>query len=317
MVELDFETRRERLIPAAEAAASCQRGFSCWIDVDLADAAEAEALLKSLGVHHVAIEEALSHRIVGRYDTYGECIHASVIASTRKNGELGFALVDLILGERFLITLHHGPIDFLERVRKEYRHFFQTFAKSLGFLLFEFCDKLIDGHRTSLVRLEEDVEEIHGRILGEVDDKIFTRVSDTTHSLLILRKNVLANREVLHELSVRRSQFVSETTQPYLHNMVGTLERLGLDLTTEREILAESLNLYLGVVSHRTNRLLNRLTIISVIFLPLTFLCGVYGMNFKQNFPELEWDFGYPFFWFLVVLISGSMLLLSWKKRWL
>lgn len=85
---------------------------------------------------------------------------------------------------------------------------------------------------------------------------------------------------------------------------------------TEREILAGALNLYLSMVSHRTNRIVNRLTLLSAIFLPLTFLCGVYGMNFRI-LPEIEWQYGYLFFWVLVAVITGSLLLALKIKRWL
>ena len=97
--------------------------------------------------------------------------------------------------------------------------------------------------------------------------------------------------------------------------MVGSLERLAGDLTVERETLAESLTLYLGIVSHRTNQLVHRLTLVSLVFLPLTFLCGVYGMNF--NLPEYSWQNGYVFFWGLVAFCVMTMV--SWmrmKKMW-
>ena len=97
--------------------------------------------------------------------------------------------------------------------------------------------------------------------------------------------------------------------------MVGTLERLGTDLAVEREILAETLTLYLGIVSHRTNQLLHRLTLVSVVFLPLTFLCGVYGMNF-DFLPEVHWRYGYAYFWGAVLVIVVGTVLLMRAKRW-
>src|SRR4029450_11390586 len=103
------------------------------------------------------------------------------------------------------------------------------------------------------------------------------------------------------------SPFIAESTQPFLDRMVGTLERLGSDLAVEREILAETLNLYMGIVSHRTNRVVNRLTVISMVFLPLTFLCGIYGMNFDV-LPELHWQWGYALFWGAAIAIAVSLL---------
>lgn len=320
VVEFDFAARVERKIPVSKAAAACAQGKDCWIDIDTLDPSGLEALLLDLGVNRFAIEEVLASQVGGRHDVYQDCLHVSVSVPRFDKGGLAFAHVDLVLGERFLITLHRGRVEFLETARRNYPVFFRRFAQSLGFLLFELFDQLIDAYRKALREIEEDVEEVQNSIFGAVDDKIFSRVSDVTQSLLQLRKTLLADRDVLHELAARRSSFVSETTQPFLANMVGTLDRLAGDLTVERETLAETLNLYLGIVSHRTNRIVNRLTIISAIFLPLTFLCGVYGMNFKTehalNMPELSWKYGYLAFWGLVVVISAGLLAFLKVKKW-
>jgi magnesium transporter len=96
--------------------------------------------------------------------------------------------------------------------------------------------------------------------------------------------------------------------------MVGTIERVLQDLLVDRDILSESLNLHMSIVTHRTNQVMKKLTVVSVIFLPLTFLCGVYGMNF-QNLPELHWRYGYAAFWVAVVVIVGAIAWLSRRAR--
>ncbi len=316
VVELDFERRRERSIAIEEALPACARGLSCWIDLDVGDPETTERVLRLLEVNELAIEEIVMHARGGRYDVYEECLHTALTAPHFSDGRLAVAHVDLLIGERFIVTMHRGPVAFLDQVRQSYHQFFATFAESLGFLLFELWDRLIESYRKTLCTLEEQVEEIQNSILGDLDDTIFHRVSQLTQDLLTVRKHVLADRAVLQELALRRSKFVSATTQPYLGNMVGTLEQLGNDLSTEREILAEALNLYLSMVSHRTNRIVNRLTLLSAVFLPLTFLCGVYGMNFRV-LPELDWEYGYLFFWVLALVIAGSLIVGLKIKRWL
>ena len=316
VVEFDFKTRLERSIGVAEVYEACQAGRSCWVDVDLRATADPAAILAALGINEIAAKAALAEPISGRCDIYEDCFHIVVGVPSMVDGKLTVACVDMILGENFIITLRRGEVGFIEQTRRGYRSFFAKFAESLGFLLFDLWDNLIDVLRKVLLQLEDDVETLQEEILGEVDDRIFNRVNDINHYLLLLRKNVLANREVLEQLAMRKTAFVSPTTQPYLANMVGTLERLGDDLTTEREILAELLNLYLGIVSHRTNRVVNRLTVISVIFLPLSFLVGVYGMNF-EGIPEYQWPYGYHYFWALVLSISAGLLGLMKWKRWL
>lgn len=167
----------------------------------------------------------------------------------------------------------------------------------------------------ALAHLEERVEALQVELLlDRDDDEIFKRVAALGSDLLRFRKVVLPARSVLNDLATRRSLFVSDTTQGFLANMVGSVDRLLENVLADRDILSESLNLYMSVVSHRTNRVMKRLTVVSVIFLPLTFLCGVYGMNFDR-LPELHWEYGYSFFWLCVFVIAGIVAWLSRRAR--
>ena len=139
-------------------------------------------------------------------------------------------------------------------------------------------------------------------------------LDELASDLLHLRKVVLPARGVLSELATRRSLFVSESTQGFLANMVGTVERVLQDLLVARDILSGSLNLYLSRVSHQTNMVMTRLTVVSMIFLPLSFLCGVYGMNFKV-LPETEWHYGYLFFWGITASIVFGLVWFMRRNR--
>jgi len=122
------------------------------------------------------------------------------------------------------------------------------------------------------------------------------------------------SRSGVTDLSSRKSRFISEATQPFLANMVGTVERVLQDVLVAREIVANSVNLYMSVVGHRTNEVMRRLTVVSVIFLPLTFLVGVYGMNFDDQ-PELHWEHGYAFFWVVTIGLAAGLLVFLNRKR--
>ncbi|HUG68048.1 MAG TPA: magnesium transporter CorA family protein [Pirellulaceae bacterium] len=316
VVEFDFETKRERQIPVEATRAACDRGLHCWIDLDLTDPSEAEGVLRHLGVNAVVIEEAVGPGVDARHDVYEDCLHVGVSATTWRDDHVVTTHVSLILGERFIVTLRHGDVEFLDQIRRLYHRDFVAFAKTISFLLYEFWDHLIDSYTKVLRQIESQVEDVQEQILQGADERIFAKGAAVTRELLSFRKLILAAREVLHELAARRSPFVSELSQPFLGNMVGALERLSSDLAVEREILAESMNLYIGIVSQRTNELLRRLTLISMIFLPLTFLCGVYGMNF-DHLPELHWKWGYLGFWLLVGCIVTGLLITMRRMRWL
>lgn len=321
-VAFDFAQRTESTIAAAAVPAALAGGAYCWLDVDCTDAPDVDSrdtarrFLESLNVNPVALVEILGPDREGRHDVYEHCLHFAVSEARTVDGRLATSHVDILLAERFLLTFHRRDAAFLKQMRRTYQDDFQKFAKSPGFLIYEIGDHLIESYRRTLREFSDSVEQVQLKLFSTVDDDIFRHVAALTQDILLFRKIVLAARELLHELASRRSHFVSETTQPFLANMAGTLERLGGDITTEREVLNESLNLYMGMVGHRTNKVVNRLTVISVIFLPLSFLCGVYGMNLS-NIPETSWKYGYPTFWCVAVFIAGSLLIFMKRRNWI
>lgn len=323
IIEFDFAAKRERTIEPAELRAALDRGAFCWVDMDGSGCRDGDATwerfgecLRVLGLNDVARAEVMGPDCEGRYDVHEDCLHFAVTEAKLVENRLITSHVDVVQGERYLVTFRRREADFVKSMRRTYREDFLKFAKSPGFLLYEIGDHLTETYRRTLRGFQAAVEQVQLRLFTDVDDDIFRQVADLTQDLLLFRKVVLASRELLHELATRRSHFISETTQPFLENMAGSLERLGGDLTTEREVLNETLNLYMGMVSHRTNKVVNRLTVISAIFLPLSFLCGVYGVNL-QGVPEFGWSFGYAFFWGLCLTIATLLLLYMRRRKWL
>jgi len=119
---------------------------------------------------------------------------------------------------------------------------------------------------------------------------------------------------LFEELVARKTSLVSDTTLGFIGGMIDTLERLLADIAADREILDTSLQHSLTVMSHRTNQTMNRLAVVSTIFLPLTFLCGVYGMNF-EIMPEVQWVHGYLFFWILSLAITTTLVVVLRRAR--
>lgn len=317
-VEFDFQTKRSQTIALDAASAACLRGLSCWLDFDTSktDRAQVEAVLKELGVNSLAIEQALGPDQEGRYDVYDDCLHVACTASRTVDAGLETRHVDILISEKYVITLHRGGVDFIEQIRKTYRQDFEKFAKTLSFIIYELFDHLIEGYRRTSRGLEAHVERFQARIFAADDDAgVFAEAGRITRDLLTSRAIVLATRDVLHEVATRRSVFVAESCQPFLTNLVGTLERLAQDLAVEREVMAELLTISMGITGAKTNRIVNRLTAMSTIFLPLTFLCGVYGMNF-EHLPELKWHYAYPVFWIVCLATSLGLLAFMRHKRW-
>jgi magnesium transporter len=314
-VELDFKTKQYRRITPDEVRASMADGKFVWIDVDVAQTDEARKLLTKLELCAMeVVEDALTREPATQIARYDHYLHLVMSGCRLQGHKFDLERVDAMMGEHFLLTLHkHQPV-FLEAVRKSYITDFVRFAQSPSYLLYELWDHLIENYLAVHKKFEERVDVVQARLIGAVDESIFGEASELGADLLHLRKVVLPARAVLTDLSTRKSPFVSEATQPYLGNMVGTIERVLQDVLVDRDILSGSLNNYMSLVAHKTNKVMSRLTVVSIIFMPLTFLCGVYGMNF-EILPEKEWEHGYLFFWLATgVIVIGLVALMRRLK---
>jgi magnesium transporter len=316
VADFDFANKLERICTFEEACEAMAAGRFVWIDIDATDPADAMRVFEALQiVDPQTIESALKNEPSTQHARFEDYIHLVVSGCRQRGGKFDLERVDAIIAERFFVTVHKGPVAFLSAIRRDYRSDFVRFARSPSFLVYELWDHLIDNYLSVQKVMEERVEQLQKDLsAGTVDDAVFARISELGADLLHFRKVLLPARAVLTDLSSRRSLFISEATQPFLANMVGTLEHVLQDLLVDRDILSESLNLYMSVVSHRTNKVMNRLTVVSVVFLPLTFLCGVYGMNFDV-LPELHWPRGYLYFWLAVIGIAATLVAFMRRAR--
>lgn len=310
VVAFHFEHKREQVLSLAQARHAMQAGQFVWIDILAEERAEASRVLQSFGLlDEEVIDAALSKEPSTQHARYDAYVHV-VISECHALGN-GFELrrLDVVLAERLFLTIHRTPIAFLGGLRRAYKGDFVRFAKSPSFLLYEIWDHLLDSYLSVQKVMEERVEQLQNELRSEhVADNVFSRISDLGSDLLHFRKIVLPARTVLSDLATRRSLFLSETTQGFLANMVGTVEHVLQDLLVDRDILSEALNLHMSLVAHRTNQVMKKLTAVSVVFLPLSFLAGVYGTNFEQ-LPELRWQYGYAYFWALALMVVLALVL--------
>jgi len=315
VVEMSFETKAEQHIAIEDVQASLAAGNFVWVDIDVHDSEAARDELAPLDLmEEDVLDDALGEEVGTQYARYPRHLHLVMTGCDVIDRDFVLHRVDVLFGENSLVTIHHGPVKFLDAVKGGYREDFLHHAKTPSFLLYELWDHLLDSYVEVEDGLETRVQAVERALVGDVDDAVFAEVSELGSDLLHFRKLLLPARTVLTDLSSRKSRFISEATQPFLANMVGTLERVLQDVLVAREIVANSVNLYMSVVGHRTNEVMRRLTVVSVIFLPLTFLVGVYGMNF-DNQPELHWEHGYLLFWAITIGLAAGLLVFLNRKR--
>ncbi len=306
----DFEAKVEREIEVEDLRAERDAGHFVWVDADVTDRKSAREFLSSLGLADAeVIQGALGgaptvHQV--RFDDY---LYLVLAGCRLEDGTMQLERLDVVVGDGYMLSFHTGSVQFLEALLKEYHADFVLYAKSPSFLMYELWDHLTDNWVAAHAALSSQVSRLQEKLIHRFDDSVFGRVAELNSDLLELRKILVPAREVLSELASRRSPFISDETSPFLANMAGTVARIVQDLNVDRDILSDSVALYMSMISYRTNRVMTRLTVVSVVFLPLMFLCGVYGMNFRV-LPETTWKFGYLFFWILALTITGGLIAL-------
>jgi magnesium transporter len=308
--ELDFKTKVERMLDQPQARAAVAEGRFVWFDIQAGS--DARQVLTDLGlISQEVVDDALLSEPLTRLARYPDYLHLVVSGCRPRGHHFDLERVDVVVGQHFFLTIHRAPALFLTSVKRDYRADFVRFAQSPSFLIYELWDHLLENYLAVQKTMEQRVEQMQDELRADdVESTVFRRISELGADLLHFRKIVLPARSVLSELATRKSPFVSEATQPFLANMVGTVEHVLQDLLVDRDILSESLNLYMSMVGHRTNEVMKKLTIVSVVFLPLTFLVGVYGMNFDE-IPELKWHHGYLYFWLIaigIVVLLGVLM---------
>ena len=316
IVAFDFARKQERTLGPGERPAPAESGVFHWIVAAPDEAARLPELLGGLGVSPAAAAQLQEPQPEALYELHDDAIHFTLTEARIDGRTLKSGVVAGLLGARFFVTLAPTDSPLLDKMRRLYREDFLQFARSSGFLLYELGSHLLESHRRIFQHYAAEAERIQLRLFGQVTDDIFAEVADLTGDILAFHRAVLAARDLFNELATRKSAFVAESTQPALDILSDRLERLGGDVAGVRGTLNETLNLYMGMVSHRTNRVVSRLTVFSMIFLPLSFLAGVYGMNFEV-LPELQWRYSYLVFWAVVAIFVVAFVVFVRRKKWI
>ena len=320
---LDFRDKSRGDITIAEVSSSIAAGRFVWIDTNLQDQtySDLKQELPERLANQPPVQNILSSEYQKNIDDQvsslhrtDDTLHIRLVGARDSSEAIASEVLDIVISEGLLATFSDGSSSVLHAVRRDYIRDFEQHAATPSFLLYEFWDKQIEQFLAVQSYLDQEVEATRIALRRAADEATLTKLANVSARLLALRKRVLPARRVLEELVSRKTTLVSEATLQFMGNMIGTLERLLADITANREILESAMNFSLTVMTHRTNLTMNRLAVVSTIFLPLTFLCGVYGMNFEVM-PETEWVHGYKMFWIVSAVITVTLTFVLRKAR--
>ncbi|HZL99110.1 MAG TPA: magnesium/cobalt transporter CorA [Planctomycetota bacterium] len=296
-----------------------------WVDVDgLGDVAVIEALGALFGLHRLALEDVTNLHQRPKAQRFGE--HLFVVARMpvgSESGALETEQLSLFIGSDFLLTFQERPGgDCFDPVRARLR---AAKGRSRGagpdYLAYALLDSVVDAYYPVLESCGERLDALEDELFVRVAPGAARRVHQVRRDLLTVRRAVWPLREELATLVREPDPLVAEETRVYLRDCYDHAVQMIDLLETYRDLGAGLMEIYLSLLSHRMNEIMKVLTITATIFIPLTFIVGVYGMNFDTgqpwNMPELLWPWGYPAVMLSMLALAVGMLLYFRRKGWL
>lgn len=288
-----------------------------WIDVTgFADLDLLRAIGAQFGLHRLALEDVLNRNQRAKVEDYGahQFLVLRMVDPTNRDDteQLG-----LFVGPGFVLTFQERAGDCFGLVRKRLADpTGQMRKRGSDYLAYALLDAVVDAYFPVVEDADARLEVIEeGVLAGRADAQIVPELHAVRRCLLTLRRAIWPLREATSALVRGEAKHFSPEVWPYLRDVNDHVVQLLDLLENYREMSSSLMDLHLSMVNHRLNEVMKLLTVISTIFIPLSFLVGVYGMNFEWM-PELKWKLGYPMVWAVIFTVAVTMLLVFRKKKW-
>jgi magnesium transporter len=300
-----------------ERLAQPQPGKVRWIRIEgLEDRALLEAVSAAFKLHPLAVEDVLHQNQRPKLETY-EQGYFLVLPRFKFGRHLEAAQVCLFLGDDWVLSFSAAPLP-------EFDHLEARLASGRGHmreggadrLLHHCIDAIVDGYVPELGAMDEAFAKLERRLQGRRPDSVVFGLRGLRTDLFRAHTLLRALQGALVSLAADRDDWIDDAIQPYFKDLIDHANRSLDHVENLREGVAEAQQLYQALLSQRINDVMRVLTIMSVIFMPLSFIAGVYGMNF-QHMPELAWNLGYPFALALMAVVAVGLMVFFWKRGWL
>jgi magnesium transporter len=309
------ELVEQKIADPREVCPLLERFPVVWLNVDgLGDANVIRAVGDAFKLHPLALEDVTDVRQRPKVDRFGDHHYIVAVMLEIDDGRLITDQLSLFVGLRYVITFQEQPGDCFGRLRERIRSgkgMIRTHGP--GYLTYALLDATIDHYFPMLEQIGERLEALEDALVTRPDRSRLAEVHHLRRDLLVMRRAVWPLREALNFLIREDTPFFDAETKPYLNDCYDHTVQL-MDLVENyREMASGMLDVFLSSMSNRMNEIMKVLTIISTIFMPLTFIAGVYGMNFP-NIPETHTTFGY-YAVLAVMLVTGIAMLLWFRKQ--
>ena len=312
-------TDRETASPQ-ECLESARGPLNTWIDVSGVHDTALIAELGQLFAIHPLVQEDIVH--TGQRPKFEEhdgllYLVSIMIRYLEEADELTSEQVSIVVGKGWVITFQEHTADAFAPLRERMRtHRGKLRDRGIDYLVYALLDAIVDNYFLVLERLGARIEQMEEQLALDSAPQVVQGIHDLRRGAIFIRKSVWPLREVLGQLARGESAHFRKETVPYLRDVYDHAMRVIETVETYRDLVSGLLDLHLSSVSNRMNEVMKTLTIIATIFIPLTFIAGVYGMNFR-HMPELEWRWGYFLALGAMAAIAGGLLVYFRRRRWL
>ena len=319
--------RCEQTIPStlAELSNLLESDSITWVDVrGLGNPEILQKLAAIASLHPLELAEIVNVPQRAQCDDYPNHLLLVLHVAVQLNGKFHSQQVSLILGKNYAITFQENPeFDCFQSVRDRLRYARGNLRQQgADYLVFSLIDAAIDSYFPVLDEYSDRLEKLELATTSHPQRETLAQIYFVKRELLGMRRLLWPQREALNSLIRSRPHVISDEVRPYLRDTYDHIVQAIETVEIYRELASGLVNLYLSALSHRMNAVVKLLTIISTVFIPLTFIAGVYGMNFDPdssplNMPELRWVYGYPAALGLMFVVGSITLAAFWRMGWL
>jgi magnesium transporter len=291
-----------------------------WIDVDGVHNLDViDDIGKYLDVHPLTMEDIANTNQRPKIENFGDHIFIVVkmLSYDENLDQIDVEQVSILLGQHFVISFQERETDIFNSVRERIRKGGGR-LRSMGpdYLAYALLDVIVDNYFIIIEKIADRIESLETQIIANPETKTLGIIHNLKRELIFFRKSVWPLREAIAFLEREETSLISDKTIFFLKDVHDHTMQIIDTTETLRDIISGMQDLYLSSVSNRMNEIMKILTIIATLFIPLTFIVGLYGMNFKFM-PELEWHWGYLFVWIIILAVALAMMFYFRRKKWL
>ncbi|WP_262964432.1 magnesium/cobalt transporter CorA [Methylobacter psychrophilus] len=291
-----------------------------WVIVDgLKDVSIIDAIGHYFDIHSLVLEDILNTHQRPKFEEFNDYLYIVIKAITLSNKDfnIGYEQISLLILNNFVFTFIEKPNELFNPILNRLDND-KSQIRNLGtdYLAYLIMDTVVDEYFAVQDTFDDLIESVEETLLSDPSSETLATIQKIKRELIFLRRSVSPLRELLAGIQRSESPLINEKTRRYFGDVYDHAIRIIEAIESYRDLIAGMLDIYLSSVSNKMNETMKVLTVFASIFIPLTFIAGVYGMNFEYM-PELKWRWGYPVLWIFFISVSVFLLRFFKKKKWL